>query len=196
MIAIIDFGAGNLKSIEKALALFDSTIVTQDPCEVESADKVVFPGVGAFDSAMRSIKSKGLDKAIKSAIDDGKPFLGICLGLQLLFSKSEEGTLNGLGIFKEEVVKMRGRKVPQIGWNQIKIIKQTKILNGIKNGSFFYFVHSYCAKTEGPIVAAITEYSGSFPSVISSENVYATQFHPEKSGRSGLKVLKNFARCG
>jgi glutamine amidotransferase len=191
-VAIIDFGAGNLMSISKALEhLGTAVVVTKDDATIESADAAVLPGVGAFYDAMREIEHL---QDIISGIGD-KPLLGVCLGLQLLFSESEEGGRNqGLDILKGRVVRFgEGVKVPHMGWNTVEKKGDSQLLKGIEKGSYFYFVHSYYAVPEDNNVATgMTEYGVPFPSVIEKDNIYATQFHPEKSGSVGLKLLKNY----
>lgn len=193
IVAIIDFGAGNLMSITKALEhLGCDVMVTSDPDKILDSDGAVLPGVGAFYDAMKEIDHlKGIIK------DMGRrPLLGICLGLQLLFTESEEGGKNlGLDIIKGPVVRFPNtEKVPHMGWNDISIKKRDPILKGVKNGSYYYFVHSYYAVPLCPeeVVLATTSYGMDFPSIIKQNNIYATQFHPEKSGETGLKILKNF----
>ncbi len=191
-VAIIDFGAGNLMSISKALEhLGTAVVVTKDDATIESADAAVLPGVGAFYDAMREIEH--LQNIISGL--GNKPFLGVCLGLQLLFSESEEGGRNqGLDILKGRVVRFdKGVKVPHMGWNTVEKTGDSQLLKGIEKGSFFYFVHSYYAVPEdNNVVTGKTEYGVPFPSVIEKDNIYATQFHPEKSGSVGLKLLENY----
>ncbi len=198
MINIIDYGAGNLRSVEKALHFlgFDAKI-SSDPKEILDCDKVILPGVGAFGDCMNSIRGAGLDTCIKEVIDKGKPFLGICLGLQLLFEKSEESVgATGLSIFEGENVKipkMDGLKIPHIGWNSIKYNKDCPIFQGIGDNPYVYFVHSYYIQPKDTdIICAQTDYGTDLPIAVWRENVFATQFHPEKSGDVGLKILKNF----
>tara|TARA_Y100000310_G_scaffold322129_1_gene380755 strand:- start:244 stop:840 length:597 start_codon:yes stop_codon:yes gene_type:complete len=194
MIAIIDYGAGNLKSVKNALDFLkvDSKI-TNKPEDIESADKIIFPGVGSFGDMMTSLEKNKLNKAIKNVINK-KPYLGICLGLQALFEKSEENKgIEGLNILKGDVKKFTKLKIPQIGWNSIKIQKDSKLLKGIKNNSYFYFVHSYYVQpADNSIILTKTNYGIDFTSGIESDNIFAVQFHPERSGELGLKVLKNF----
>lgn len=197
MIAIIDYGAGNLHSVANALNYLGAEYkITSDRDEILSADKVILPGVGAFADAMASLKERGLDAVIKSAIDLKKPFLGICLGLQLLFERSEEGEgIDGLGIFKGKIVKIpdHGLKIPHMGWNSIKIKCDSKILKDLGDNPYVYFVHSYYLTTDcREIVSAVTEYGEELSIAIEKDNVFATQFHPEKSGDTGIKILKNF----
>jgi glutamine amidotransferase len=202
MIAIIDYGVGNLKSVQKAFdSLGFSAIVTGDPKTVLEADKVVLPGVGAFVKSMESLDRAGMVPVVREVIHSGRPFLGICLGLQLLFEESaevfgeQECLSRGLGIFPGQVLRFPASdlKVPQIGWNQIRKSKDIPILHGIPDGSFVYFVHSYYVKpVDASIIACITPYGFDYCSGISYNNVTAFQFHPEKSSQVGLRILKNF----
>lgn len=203
MIVIIDYGMGNLRSVEKALIkLGHSAIVTKDKNAIKSASGVVLPGVGAFDAAISELRDTNLEGTIIEEIAMGKPFLGICLGLQLLFNESEEGSLKGLGILPGKVKRFNFKpplssrlKVPQMGWNSIKIKKQAPYYEGVENGSMMYFVHSYYAVPEDEsITATTTEYGVDFCSSIAKDNIFGVQFHIEKSGDIGLKVLNNFAR--
>jgi glutamine amidotransferase len=203
MIVIIDYGMGNLRSVEKALLkLGHQAIVTRDKNAIKSASGVVLPGVGAFDAAISELRASNLEGAIIEEIAMGKPFLGICLGLQLLFNESEEGSLKGFGILPGKVKKFDFKpplssrlKVPQMGWNSIKIKKQSPYYEGVENGSMMYFVHSYYAVPDDPsVIATTTEYGVDFCSSIAKDNMFGVQFHIEKSGDLGLKVLDNFAR--
>lgn len=199
MIAIIDYDAGNLKSVEKALiSLGEEVVVSRERDVLLSADKVVLPGVGAFGDAMNKLSEYGLIEVIKEIVDNNTPFLGICLGLQLLFEESEEAPgVAGLGILKGKILKIppkEGLKIPHMGWNSIDIKPKARLFKGIKNNSYVYFVHSYYLKAEDEsIVAATTEYSTHIHASVESGNVFACQFHPEKSSDVGLKILKNFA---
>ncbi len=199
MIAIIDYGAGNIKSVENAfLHLGKDVTVTDDRNVIMNADKAVLPGVGSFGDAMGSLRTTGLDEVIYKYIGMGKPLLGICLGLQLLFEESEESPgVKGLGIFKGKIKRFSDNgvnKVPQIGWNTISINPESRLFKGIKDNSYVYFVHSYYLKAEDEkIVSAATEYITEYHSAIEDKNVYACQFHPEKSSDTGLKILSNFA---
>ncbi|MCX6798996.1 MAG: imidazole glycerol phosphate synthase subunit HisH [Candidatus Diapherotrites archaeon] len=196
MIAVIDFGAGNLRSVENALLkLGEKPLVTGSPEKVLEAEKVVFPGVGNFGQAAETLRKSGLDKAVKSFIAEGKPFLGICLGMQLLFEKSEESKESkGLGVLQGAVQKFPATvKVPQIGWNQLELRDGKRLFKGVADKSFAYFVHSYyAAPGDESVVAAETEYGLRYCSALQRGNVFACQFHPEKSGEIGLKILKNF----
>ncbi len=199
MIAIIDYGAGNLRSVEKAFAYLGyETVVSSDEKEILSADKVVLPGVGAFGDAMDMLRRSGLDETVKKAVAGNIPLIGICLGMQMLFEESEEGPgVPGLGIFKGKIKKFEetpGFKIPQIGWNSIKIKEGSRLFKDIPDDSYVYFVHSYYLKADDEnIVAAKCDYIHPFHAAIEYKNVFACQFHPEKSGKTGLKMLSNFA---
>ncbi len=198
MVAIIDYDAGNIKSVEKALiSLGESAVITRDRETILNADKVILPGVGAFGDAMEKIRGYGLEAIIKEVIAKKTPFLGICLGLQLLFESSEESpNVTGLGILKGKIIKIpddRGLKVPQIGWNSIRFPNSGKLYKGIAEHSYVYFVHSYYLQAQEPeIVVASTEYAVNIHASVEKENVFACQFHPEKSSDVGLHILKNF----
>ena len=199
MIAIIDYNAGNLKSVEKALHLLGvETVITRSFQEIEAADKVILPGVGAFGDAMEQLKKYELDKVIREVAAQGKPFLGICLGLQLLFEGSDESQgVEGLHILDGQVLRIPdapGLKIPHIGWNSLELANDGRIFQGIENGAYVYFVHSYYLKAANEqIVKATTEYSTHIHASVEQGNVFACQFHPEKSGAVGLSILKNFA---
>lgn len=196
MIAIIDYGMGNLKSVEKAFERVGvRAVITREKGIIDDSDGLVLPGVGAFGDAMANLADSGLDKVIIENVKAGKPLLGICLGMQLLMSNSEEGGLyRGLNLVEGTVVRFRGNlKVPQVGWNQIKIQKPHPLLEGISDESNFYFVHSYYVKpVEKEVQIALTDYGTTFPSIIAKGNVYGIQFHPEKSSYPGLRILKNY----
>lgn len=199
MIAIIDYGAGNLGSVEKAFRALDADVViTSDPEVVLQADGVVLPGVGHFKDCMDKIQATKMDIAIRKVIQDNRPFLGICVGLQMLFDSSEEGEepVCGLGILKGRIKKFNLQKefkVPHMGWNQVHIVKTSPLLQDIPTASYFYFVHSYYLEADsGKIVIGRTNYGLSFDSVVQRGNLFACQFHPEKSGKVGLQLLKNF----
>jgi len=203
MIAIIDYGMGNIHSVQKALELYGAkTIVTHKPDDLNTCKKIVFPGVGAFDDAVLELKKRGLLSVLKAQIKDKKPFLGICLGMQLLFEQSQEAKREkGLGVFQGAVKKFSEKlklKVPQMGWNQLKLKgRDCPLLNGITDNSFVYFCHSYYADPgDEKVIAASTDYGIDFASVIWRENIFGVQFHPEKSQAAGLRILKNFVeRC-
>lgn len=202
MIAVIDYDAGNLKSVEKALNyLGEETIVTRDHREILAADKVILPGVGAFGEAMEHLKQYELDKVIWETVEKQTPFLGICLGLQLLFAGSEEnGGVEGLHILDGRIVKIPeepGLKIPHIGWNSLHLQNQGRLFTGIEEGTFVYFVHSYYLKADNEdIVKASAEYGVQIHASVEHRNVFACQFHPEKSSSAGLKMLQNFAKTG
>ena len=198
MIAIIDYGAGNLHSVKNALDFLGAdNIVTGNKEEILNADKVILPGVGAFGDAMKCLEESGLTKTVKAVAESGKPFLGICLGLHLLFEESEESpNVKGLGIFKGKIVKIPDNgslKIPHMGWNNIHITKDSKILKNIGDEPYVYFVHSYYVEAEdSSVVSAYTEYGQRLDIAVERDNVFATQFHPEKSGDTGMEILKNF----
>ena len=195
MIVIIDYGLGNLASITNALnKLGIQSSISGNPSVIKKAAALILPGVGAAGEGMKNLKKKGLDKIILQEITKGKPLLGICLGMQLLFEKSEEGNVSCLGIFKGKVKKFKKeRKIPQIGWNNVLFANKQKLFQGIPDKSFFYFVNSfYCQPQDKSIIAGITEYGERFASIVIRNNVAGMQFHPEKSADSGLKLLKNF----
>lgn len=195
MVAIIDYGAGNLHSVKNALEFLGAEcVITSGRETILGADRVVLPGVGAFGDAMKSLGEKGLTEVVREAADGSRPFLGICLGLQLLFEESEESPgVKGLGIFKGSVVKIpeAGLKIPHMGWNNITLEKESRILP--KGKPFVYFVHSYYIKpSEEGVVSASTEYGEKIDVAVERGNVFATQFHPEKSGEVGMEILKKF----
>ena len=198
MIAIIDYDAGNLKSVEKAFQYLGvEAKITSSAEEILGADKIILPGVGAFGDAMEKLNTSGLSEVIREAVKRKIPLLGICLGLQLLFEASEESPgVDGLSVLKGKIVRIpdkEGFKVPHIGWNSLKINPESKLFSGIPEDSYVYFVHSYYLAAEEPIVAATTEYVVDIHAAVEKEHVFACQFHPEKSGDIGLKLLKNFA---
>ncbi len=195
MTTIIDYGMGNLKSLGNAFQFLGENVrFATSPIQIRNAKKIVFPGVGNFGTAMRILRKNKMDAAIEKAIQCGVPFLGICLGLQLLFERSEEAPkTKGLGIFNGRVLKFKNRRIPHMGWNQVALQKKCPLLRGIDSKSFVYFMHSfYVAPKEKGLAAATTEYCGDFCSAISSKNIFGVQFHPEKSGKAGLRILKNF----
>ncbi len=198
MIAIIDYDAGNIKSVENAFASLGGEVkLTDDPEQVAKADKVVLPGVGVFGDAKHKLDVRGMDQAVHEVIKKGTPFLAICVGLQLLFDESEESPgAKGLSVFGGKIKRIpaaAGIKVPQIGWNSLHIEKDCRLLKGTQEGAYVYFVHSYYLEAEDKnIVIASTEYSAHIHAAVERDNVFATQFHPEKSGAVGLNILKNF----
>ncbi|WP_287961149.1 imidazole glycerol phosphate synthase subunit HisH [Acidiplasma sp.] len=185
MIAVIDTQAGNLFNINKIV----NGEITRDPYVIERADKIVFPGVGSFSFVMDSIE--GIKETIIEKIKSGIPYLGICLGLEVLYDSSEEGPGSGLSILSGSIKKLTKNRVPHIGWDTVELIKDSRLFSGIKNGSYFYFLHSYYAERNDYTVA-ITDYGNIISSAMQKDNIYAVQFHPEKSGINGIKVLKNF----
>lgn len=199
MIAIIDYDAGNLKSVEKALvSLGEEVLVSRDSSAILQADKVILPGVGSFGDAMNNLDKFGLVDTIKKVTGNGTPFLGICLGLQLLFKESDETPgAEGLDILPGKILKIpakEGFKIPHMGWNSLDVKPGAKLFKGLEGNPYVYFVHSYYLKAaDENIVAASTEYTTHIHASVESGNVFACQFHPEKSSEVGLKILKNFA---
>lgn len=201
MIAIIDYGAGNLQSVKKALDyLGEPNLITAKSSEIEAADALILPGVGSFGDAMQSLSDSGLLETVRAAALSDTPFLGICLGLQLLFPESEESKgVKGLGVLPGKIIKFpgdMGLKIPQIGWNSINIREGCKLYAGVPQNAYVYFVHSYYLQAADPeVVAATAEYGVTFHASVANEahRLYATQFHPEKSGAVGLRILRNFA---
>jgi imidazole glycerol-phosphate synthase subunit HisH len=194
---IIDYGMGNLRSVEKALmAVGDQAVISQDPEVVRHSDRLILPGVGAFGDAMSNLKQAGLDLAIRDAVAQGKPLLGLCLGLELLFSESEEfGRHEGLNLIPGHVRKFEetALRVPHVGWNQIESIRPDPLLENLPDGSYFYFVHSFFVEPDRSDNAlAWTNYGGPFCSIARHENVWGAQFHPEKSQDAGKRLLRNF----
>jgi glutamine amidotransferase len=204
MIAIIDYGMANLRSVEKALEkVGGAPVITSDPAVVARADKVVLPGVGAFCACMTNLNGRGLHKAVIQAVQEGKPFLGICVGLQMLFESSSEMGINpGLGLLPGRVIKFfeadasanrDSLKVPHIGWNTLHLPKASRLFHGLEEGDRVYFVHSYYPQPTDPtIISAFSDYGVEFCCAVESGNICATQFHPEKSGSVGLRILRNF----
>ncbi len=197
MIAIVDYGMGNLRSVQKAFEKIGVTArIVPLPRDLERARGIVLPGVGAFGQAMNNLRAIGWDVALREAVARDVPFIGICLGMQLLFESSEEmGQHEGLGILRGSVKRFDGKfKVPQMGWNQIHIKQSNRLLNDVPDGSYAFFVHSYyCAPDDPALVLATTDYGIQFASVVGCDNVFGAQFHPEKSQSVGLKILANFA---
>ncbi len=199
MIAIIDYQMGNLRSVQKAIEhVGHQAVITSDPNELRRAEKIILPGVGAFEDAIAEIRRRDLVGPIKEAIEQNKPFLGVCLGLQLLFDRGYEGGVHeGLGIIPGEVRRFevpKEYKVPHMGWNAARVVRRPPILDGISDGAYFYFVHSYYVVPEdSSIIATETDYATPFCSMIWRGNLFATQFHPEKSQADGLRLYKNFA---
>ena len=197
MIAIVDYGAGNLRSVAKAVEkLGYSPEVTGDPQKVQNAKAVILPGVGASDSAMTALEERGLVEPLRAVIRDGVPFFGVCLGLQLLLESSEEGSMPCLSVVPGRVKRFPNSvKTPHMGWNEVNFERDHPVLEGVESGSYFYFVHSYYADPEDQsLVLGTTDYASPFCSVIARDNLVATQFHPEKSGALGLRLYENFLR--
>ena len=198
MVAIIDYDAGNVKSVEKAVAaLGKQAILTGNPEEILSAEHVILPGVGAFGDAMKKLNQYGLVDTIRKVIEKQTPFLGICLGLQLLFESSEESPgVDGLGILPGRIVRIPEKddlKIPHIGWNSLSYPNQGRLFQGVPEQSYVYFVHSYYLKADEPeIVKAVTEYGTTIHASVEKDNIFACQFHPEKSSEVGMTILKNF----
>ena len=198
MTAVIDYDAGNIKSVEKALLkLGEQAVITRDREVILNADRVILPGVGAFGAAMEKLRSYGLEEVIHKAVEEGTPFLGICLGLQLLFEESEESEgVEGLGLLPGKIVRFsedNGLKIPHIGWNSLKFPRPGRLFSGVPEESYVYFVHSYYLKAEEEaIVTATAEYGELVHASVEKDNIFACQFHPEKSSEVGLTILKNF----
>jgi len=198
MVGIINYGAGNVFSVYSAVKICGFTPFIIEKCEeIKKTEIIIIPGVGSFDDGMKFLLETGIEEMIKEEIKKGKLFLGICLGLQLLFDKSEEGKLKGLGVFKGSVKKFlfsdSSIKVPHIGWSKVKQVKENNLFMNIPDNTYFYFAHSYYAKVEDEnIIYGKTNYGIDFPSVIKKDNIVGVQFHPEKSGKYGLTFLKNF----
>lgn len=198
MIAIIDYDAGNIRSVEKALHfLGEEALVTRDRKQILNAEKVILPGVGAFGDAMGKIRSYGLEEVIHEVVQRGTPFFGICLGLQLFFESSEEAPgIRGLGLLPGEIVRIpakEGLKIPHMGWNSLEFINGGRLFEGLSDGAYVYFVHSYYLRAREPeIVKATTQYSTTIHAAVEKDNLFACQFHPEKSSEVGLQILRNF----
>lgn len=203
MIAVVDYGAGNLQSIRNALERLDAPyLVASQPQLLAAADGVILPGVGAFRQAMSELNGRGLADGVKRAAKSGKPFLGICIGMQLFFEESEENPgVPGLGLMQGRVVRFRGSdglKIPHMGWNQVELVRKSKLLSGLPKSPYMYFVHSYCVQAANRAdVAAMSRYGMDFDAAVEEGLLFGVQFHPEKSGAVGLSVLKKFTElCG
>lgn len=204
MIAVIDYGAGNIQSVVKAFEHIGCTcIVTDDPAVLRAADAAVMPGVGAFGDAMESLRARGLEQPIRDFISSGKPFLGICLGMQILFGGSEESPgVPGLGILQGDIIRIppgtdifgERLKIPHIGWNSLELNKLGGLFRDLPEESFVYFVHSYYLRAAQDVVTARTGYGTAIDAAVQKGNIYACQFHPEKSGETGIAILKNFKK--
>ena len=207
MIAIVDYGMGNLRSVAKALEHVAPSVtvrISSDPIEIRAAERIVFPGQGAMPDCMRYLRESGLEEAVRAAAAS-KPVLAICIGEQMLFDRSEEGDTPGLGLFAGHVVRFRDEamraadgtrlKVPHMGWNRVRQTARHRLWDGIADGSWFYFVHSYFViPRDALLVAGSADYGQSFTCVVARDNIFATQFHPEKSAAAGLKLYENFTR--
>ena len=203
MIAIVDYGVGNLFSLRSSFkAIGANAVFTSDEKIIKSADKILLPGVGAFEDAAKKLRDTGLSEVVISQVKEGKPLLGICLGMQLLFERSFEfGCHEGLGLIPGDIVPFEGKidkslKIPEIGWNQLTLNKESPLYTDFAGGEFVYFVHSYYAECDRNYVSAFSEYDVVFPASVEYENVFGCQFHPEKSGKTGLKILENFCKAG
>jgi imidazole glycerol-phosphate synthase subunit HisH len=200
MITIIDYGAGNIKSVLRACAEVGTTaVICGDPSLIEKAERIIFPGVGAAPSAMKYINKMKIGKALKSAYQAGTPILGICIGAQVILEKSEEGNQKCLGLVAGKTIRFKLKdkalKIPHMGWNEVKVIQPHPLLEGIKAGEEFYFVHSYYPQpADTKNIYAVADYGGDFCCALGSGNLFATQFHPEKSGRVGLEMLARFTK--
>lgn len=204
MIAIVDYGVGNLFSLRSSFkAIGADAVFTSDEKIIKNADRILLPGVGAFEDAAAKLSNTGLGELVVSEVKNGKPLLGICLGMQLLFERSFEfGCFDGLSLIPGDIVSFEGKikkelKIPEIGWNELKFNKEASLLyKGFSGGEFVYFVHSYFADCDSKFVSAFSEYDIDFPASVEYENVFGCQFHPEKSGKTGLKILDNFCKAG
>ena len=195
IITVIDYQAGNIRSVEKALEKSGASVrVSGKASDLEKSDAVVFPGQGSCDSSMVNLRNQGLDEVLVEWINSGKPFMGVCLGLQLLLEESDEGDERGLGVLEGRVEKLpEGQKIPHMGWNSVRFTTDHPVFKGVSQNSYFYFVHSYIAVPKASsIIAGHTEYGRDFCSAVAFDNVVAVQFHPEKSGENGLNIYKNF----
>lgn len=200
MITIVDYDAGNIRSVQRACREIGAeSVISRDPREVEKAERIIFPGVGAAASAMETLRSTGLDQALQAAFIKGTPILGICIGAQIVLERSEESDQRCLGIIPGATVRFKLKnpalKVPHMGWNGVEVVKPHPLLEGVKNGDEFYFVHSYFPQpADQKYVFGVTEYEKTFCCALGDKNLFATQFHPEKSGRFGLRLLDRFTR--
>jgi imidazole glycerol-phosphate synthase subunit HisH len=197
-VAVVDYGVGNLRSVEKAFAAAGSrVVVSAEKSVLREAEALVLPGVGAFGACMKALCERGFDEVVRDRASAGTPILGVCVGMQMLFEESEEfGRTSGLGLLRGRVRRFNDELlVPHVGWNQVRQARTDALLNGIDDGAFFYFVHSfYCEPTDGAAVIGRTEYGAPYASVVGQGNIYGVQFHPEKSQAAGLRLLGNFAQ--
>ena len=198
MIAIIDYGMGNLRSVQKAFEFLGyEAVITDSADAIAAASHVILPGVGAFEDAMKRIRETKLDQALLSAAKAGKPVLGICLGMQMMFEHSDEnGYFDGLGLFPGTITRLedRGLKIPHMGWNDLNVLHDCPLSADIADGDYVYYVHSYRADTDDAYISCYTMYNEKIPGLVYCDNVYGAQFHPEKSGQVGMNILKNFAK--
>jgi imidazole glycerol-phosphate synthase subunit HisH len=198
VVAIIDYGVGNLRSVEKAFAAMGcEAVVTSDHSVLRNAGRLVLPGVGAFAACMKQLSARGFDELVRERVNEGTPLLGVCVGMQLLFEESEEfGRTSGLGFLRGRVRRFpENLVVPQVGWNQVRQLQLHPLMDGVSDKAFFYFVHSYYCEADDPtVVIGETEYGTAYPSVVRQENICGVQFHPEKSQAAGLRLLANFAQ--
>jgi glutamine amidotransferase len=195
-VTVVNYGVGNLRSISKGLEKSGAAVeITYSPKDLRNSDAIILPGVGAFAPAVKNMAP--LADVVAEAMENGKPILGVCLGLQLLFTRSSEGgSIRGLDFVSGDIIKLPETvKIPQMGWNTLNIVQSHPLLEGVKDGSYVYFVHSYYPQPSDPeVIVATTEYGVRFPSMVAKKNLFATQFHPEKSSKTGLTILKNFVR--
>jgi glutamine amidotransferase len=196
-IAILDYGMGNLRSVAKAVdRAGGEPVVTSDPADGVALDAMVVPGVGAFGACMVGLADHGLDRAVREFLDTGRPLLGVCLGMQVLFDRSEEGNAEGLGILRGDVVRLPSDvKVPHMGWNDVAWVGQHRLASGLNGESSFYFVHSYACVPEEDVTVGETEHGMRFAAAVGRANLFGTQFHPEKSGESGLRIYRNLVEA-
>ncbi|HEX6263582.1 MAG TPA: imidazole glycerol phosphate synthase subunit HisH [Actinomycetota bacterium] len=195
--AILDYGFGNLRSVQRAVERVGGAgLVTSDPDEARAADAFVVPGVGAFAACVAGLRNAGLDGLVREIVDSGRPVLGVCLGMQVLFDWGEEGPADGLGILRGKVRRLpQGLTVPHMGWNEVRWSAAHPLTEGIPDGTRFYFVHSYVCDPEEEVTVGVTDYGGPFAAAVGRENVFATQFHPEKSGEPGLRIYANLVEA-
>ncbi|MGH2722921.1 MAG: imidazole glycerol phosphate synthase subunit HisH [Actinomycetota bacterium] len=195
-VAILDYGMGNLRSVARAVDhAGGDPVVTSDAAEVGRAEALIVPGVGAFGACMANLRATGLDRATTAFAETGRPLVGVCLGMQVLFDHGEEGDAHGLGLLRGEVTRLSGSvKVPHMGWNEVEWTGDHPLVRGIASGTRFYFVHSYACRPAEDVVVGETEHGARFPAVVARDNVFATQFHPEKSGQAGLEVYRNLVK--
>ena len=195
-VAVLDYGMGNLRSVARAVEhAGGEPVVTSDPDEVARADALIVPGVGAFGACMENLRATGLDRATVAFGETGRPLVGVCLGMQVLFDHGQEGDASGLGLLTGDVTRLPGGvKVPHMGWNQVEWTGAHPLVRGIASGTRFYFVHSYACRPADDVVVGVTEHGDRFPAVVARDNVFATQFHPEKSGEAGLEIYRNLVK--